>query len=245
MNKTKTDTKYYLKADNTGTHNNINEGDIDIIETTALAYVYKISADTSGNFYLQRAKIPNDDGALVVSQSEIDDAIETLARRVPGSGDLVLKKDKSVSSLDTFAVELEQKTKIFSNLEKALERNTGGDNSASWAPDGKWYNEAIDGIFIVRQITSFEVGLDRPEKRVAVLDPNLCPMNLGIADFFSKAHLSQFRMDDHSEYFKSAAARYIGKFKGKEATLAEMENLLQSKKFYIPNVNVQDLLGLS
>ena len=245
MNKTKTDTKYYLKADNTGTHNNINEGDIDIIETTAYAYVYKVSADTSGNFYLQRAKIPNDDGALVISQSEIDDAIETLARRVPGSGDLVLKKDQSVSSLDPFAVELEQKTKIFSNLDKALERNTGGDNSASWAPDGKWYNEAIDGIFIVRQITSFEVGLDRPEKRVAVLDPNLCPMNLGIADFFSKAHLSQFRMDDHSEYFKSATARYLGKFKGREATLVEMENLLQSKKFYIPNVNVQDLLGLS
>lgn len=244
-NWTKTDSKYYLKEDPTGNSSKIDEGDIDILKTYSMAVVYKASADTSGNFYLQKANVYGKKGYEQVPEEDINSAIEKLAKQVPDSGDKVLSKTQSVKSLDPFAVELEQKTKIFSNLEKALERNTGGDSSASWAPDGGWYNEAMDGIFIVRQITSYDIGFETPDHRTAVLDPNLCPRNLGIADLFSKAHLSQFRLDNKSDAFKNEPEYFIGKFKGRVVEMADMENILQSRKFYIPNVNVQDLLGIS
>ena len=81
--------------------------------------------------------------------------------------------------------------------------------------------------------------------RGAVLDPALCPPNKGKADLFSTAFLSQFCVNDTSDASIASGKgnQYIGTFKGKDIRLPEMQGMYQSKKFYIPNVNVQDLRG--
>jgi len=122
-----------------------------------------------------------------------------------------------------------------------LTRNQGNDTSASWAPDGKWYNEAFDGICYVRKETSFEVGFVDSSTRSAALDPNLTPANKGQSDLFSTAFLSQFRMNDKSDAYTSESAGYVGKFKGQNVILNGAENMYKTRVFSIPNVNVQDL----
>lgn len=242
-NRTRTDSKYYLEPDYAGDSPNPNEGDIDIAEKRTQAAVYKLSSDTSGNIYFNMCTSKYYTGELVVPESEIERCIDKIAG---DRGTRILSKNQWVSKLkssNSDAYELEVKTHAVSNLLDSIERGTGDDNTAAWASDGAWYNEAMDGIYVVRIITSYKLGIVSDPERMSVLDPNLCPKSEGVRDLFTKAHLSQFRLCDESDAYIGRGYGYVGQFKGQDVTMPDMPLILQSKRFYIPNATVQDLTG--
>lgn len=215
-NKSSTEDKYYMKPADVGEI--AGQGDLDIIGKTDTIVYYEVKADVEGYVTVYR-KRDNSDWV------EIDR----------------LNKTQGIDALSTEGKALNDRTQIITNLMTVLTRNAGNDTSASWAPDGKWYNEAFDGICYVRRETSFEVGfLDSPV-RSAALDPNLTPINKGQTDLFSTAFLSQFRMNDKSDAYTGEVAGYVGKFKGQNVILNGAENMFKTRVFAIPNVNVQDL----
>lgn len=216
-NKSSTDAKYYFKPADQGSI--AGQGDLDIINTTETDMHYKVKADVEGNIKVYRKRDTSD-------WEEIDS----------------INKAQGISSLNSESTELEKRTKIISNLITVLTRNEGDDKTASWATsDGKWYNEAFDGICYIRKETSFEVGFRDSSIRTAALDPNLTPANKGQRDLFSKGFISQFRMNDKSDAFTDKRPGYVGMFKGQEVVLPGAENMYRTRVFSVPNVNVQDL----
>ena len=216
QNKSSVDDKYYMKQADVG--GLAGQGDVDIINKTVIEVHYKVKTDVEGNIIVYRKR----DGSDWVE-------IERL------------NKNQGVEALSPEIKALDDRTQIITNLITVLTRNQGNDKTASWAPDGKWYNEAFDGICYVRKETSFEVGfLDSPI-RSAALDPKLTPVNKGQSDLFSKAFISQFRMNDKSDVYTGETAGYVGKFKGQNVILNGAENMFKTRVFSIPNVTVQDL----
>lgn len=211
------DVKYQL-AINT-TDNKVNESDIDILEQKEYITKYKVSADVEGKIHVYK-----DDSNS--GWKEI----------------FMLDKNQGAEALSGEALKLDQRTKIVTNLCKVLTRNTGNDTTASWASsDGKWYNEAFDGICIVRRETCFEVGYESPLIRSAALDPALCPVNKGQSDLFSKAYVSQFAMNNISDKAYGSNDGCIGTFLNQEVILPGWQEMFMSMPFAIPNATVQDL----
>lgn len=232
-NVTSSESKYRLGLDSSA--DAANEGDLDVINSADSTDVfYKVFASPDGNIYLAKSignmgaldningNNPNSNGQVSVTQ--------------------VLSKDGTVNGLTGEAKDINDRTMAITNLVQCLERNTGNDSSASWAPDGRWYNEAFNGYTIVRKCTTFSVGLNKPSIRSAAVDPRLCPSSSGQSDMYSKAVLSQFKLDNKSSNTPAGkSAGFIGSFEGKDITLPDMDSMYTSKKFYIPNVTVQDL----
>jgi len=127
-------------------------------------------------------------------------------------------------------------------LVDAIERNTGNDSEAQNISPC-WYNEAFDGITVIVCTTVLETGMVDPSERAAVLDVKLTPKNKGQKDLFSKAYSSQFKMKDTISTYNDKWQ--VGMFSNlggsKNVYMEKMEDLYHSKKFYIPNVNTQDL----
>lgn len=150
------------------------------------------------------------------------------------------------SILKDDAKEIDDATSFITNFVSALTRNKGSDYTAEWASDltdGKWYNEAFDGVYLVKQSTTFNIGLAFSSSRVSALDPALCPQNKGQSDLYTSAFLSQFCLDSQSDatIAQGKVKNFIGTFKGIDITMPDMESMYVSKKFWIPNANVQDL----
>lgn len=233
---TSSDAKYHLAADSSG--NKSNEGDLDIINESDVFYTYfKVFADTSGNIYLAQS---NSLSALTnINGQNLSGGSASVTK--------ILSKDVKAEEVwdrltNSMARNLEQRTKLISNFVYALERNKGADFTASWATsDGRWYNEAWDGIYVVRQATYLTVGFKNPDIRSAALDPKLCPPKSSRSEMFERAFLSQFRLEAKSDAAPDKPDGYIGTFKGVDVVLPSLQNMYVSKKFYIPNVNVQDL----
>ena len=242
-NKSNSESKYYMQKSDFGQP--ASEGDLDIVYENQVTTVFKIFTDTEGNVWMASAQAQTDD-----VQSLVDTLKDVNADVTPATANVQLLANKSVkwqdinSKLTGDAKQLDDRTKAITNVVKSLERNTGNDPTASWASkDGKWYNEAFDGLYVVRQATTLQVGLKDPAKRTAALDPALCPPNSGQSDLYSKAFLSQFCMNDKSDaaVAQGKESQYLGTFKGIDIKLPDMQGLYQSRKFYIPNANVQDL----
>jgi hypothetical protein len=156
-------------------------------------------------------------------------------------GDKILSKSQSASSLSNeTAKELDEKTKVISEFAAAIERNSGSDTTATWATDGKWYNEAFDGLTILVTETTIKVGTWQPNERHTVLDPKLIPQQTKKTSswsFFSTA----WRTDNYSQNYKNDPTK-IGEFRGKTVKLVEYKSLFVSNKvLYIPSVTTQDL----
>lgn len=235
---TSSEDKYYLKDDSSA--DAANEGDLDIIRGVDSQDVYfKVFADTSGNIYLAKS-IGSLDALRNVNGTNINGSASVTVTKVLSKNDTVADIDNKLTG---DARELNQRTLLITNLVKTLERNRGNDSTASWAPDSKWYNEAFDGLVVVRKCSTFDVGFLKTATRTAVLDPKLCPPSSGISDAFNKAFLSQFRVDSKStaSIAQNKPNGYIGTFKGKDITLPNIEDIYVSKKFYVPNVVVSDL----
>ena len=119
--------------------------------------------------------------------SKLDVAVYTFSSDVTGNilmnGSVILKKDEGVERLSGAAKEIDDNTKVVTNLVNSLVRNKGNDKSASWAEsDGHWYNEAFDGVSVAVYSANIEVGVDGYEGlnyRTCVLDPNLTPSSKG------------------------------------------------------------------
>ena len=267
--KTNLEDKYYMKkADNlipyTGkllgdktenlmdtSREKANEGDLDIISVNQVTTVFKVFTDTAGNVYMastQASGVVNTESVIKNLVSQMKDLN---ADTMSSSGASVVKLfDRKTgwaaanSALTGDAKQIDDRTSFITNIVKALNRNQGSDKTANWAKtDGKWYNEAFDGIYLVRQATTMEIGLKYSGSRASALDPALCPANNGQSDLYTNAFLSQFCLNDKSDatIAQGKDERYIGTFKGVDITMPDMEGMYQSRKFYIPNANVQDL----
>lgn len=267
--KTNLEDKYYMKkADNlipyTGkllgdktenlmdtSREKANEGDLDIISVNQVTTVFKVFTDTAGNVYMASTQA----NGVVNTESVIKNLVSQMkdlnADTMGSSGASVVKLfDRRTgwaaanSALSGDAKQIDDRTSFITNIVKALNRNQGSDKTANWAKtDGKWYNEAFDGIYLVRQATTMEIGLKYSGSRASALDPALCPANNGQSDLYTNAFLSQFCLNDKSDatIAQGKDERYIGTFKGMDITMPDMEGMYQSRKFYIPNANVQDL----
>lgn len=224
--KTGDEDKYYFRGDG-GT---AQDGDLDvrIIQNTQYKY-FSFYADTKGDIYcVESNSAPSGEltgGYLVCSANS----------KVPSPG---------------AAQEVEDRTKIITKLAEALERGTGNDSEAANTADalraGNWYNEAFDGITVVKAWTVVETGFADPATRVAVLDVKLSPKNSSgqSALFSGNATPSQFKTHDSTIYSDKWVCGIFSNNSGSiDIKLRNMDELYTSKKFYIPNVNVQDTRG--
>ena len=212
--------KYYMNNDS-GSVGDVQSALVQAGSASTSTVFYRVYSDTSGNLYL----------ATGSSYGGVTGA----------TGTRILRKDQSASNLTGTAKELDSRTQVISNFISAIERNTGDDETASWASeDGKWYNEAFELVIMV-QTSQFGVGLQNPARRETVLDPALCPSNSGQSDLFSSAYSSAYRMGGYSINFPDKGSGYAGTFKGEDINISGIQDMYKSKVFVIPNVNVQDL----
>lgn len=210
------DDKYYFR-DVTNGAPSAQEGDLDVREGPTSISKHTFKSDTKGNIYM--------DGSVILSQSQ------GKGSSLPGG----INEPNSANCINN-------RTMIVDKLVDAIERDTGNDGGAkNIAPH--WYNEAFDGITVIVQVTKIQTGMVDPSERAAVLDVKLTPRNSGQADLFTKAYSSQFKMKDTSAAMgEPYLAGYFQNMREmKEIYMEDMDYLYKSKKFYIPNVNVQDL----
>ena len=235
-----------------GSQETASEGDLDIISLSNTTTVFKVFTDTAGNVYIASVSATGTDNEQIITDlvSQLRDVnADTVATGAAGV-DAVRLADRTTSGeeinsvLSGDAKQIDDRTKFITNIVSSLTRNRGTDKTAAWATnDGNWYNEAFDGIYLVRQATKLQVGLLYSNIRTSALDPALCPTNTGTSNLYATAHISQFCLNDKSDATIAADKdeRYIGTFKDTDIVLPDMEGMYQSRKFYIPNANVQDL----
>lgn len=211
------ETKYYLGIDaGEGT----GEGDLDVNQGSTSVKYYTFFTDTAGN----------------IRMVEGDTIASGTANR--GQGTVVCAAGGSPTGI---AADFEKRTRVISKLQYGLGYRGGNDqrSEVDWASDGKWYNEAFDGITYAVYTTDITVGFAKPGDREVVLDPKLCPANNGTSDMFSSYFTAQFKTGDT---VPGKSQKYIvGTFNGKDVPMTGMDMLFWSRKFYIPNVTTQDL----
>ena len=209
------ESKYYLKEDDNNA-SNPSRGDLDVKQVGTSYTYYRFSSDTSGNIYMKKSD----------SLSDVNSA----------KGDIILQKTQGVSDIDSGtygdAITINNRTGVIDKLLAAIERNTGNDTTASWAPDGHWYNEAYEGVIVLVQKTTIEVGFNNTTKRTTVLDPKLIPKLNSTSGQNLTAYLSQYCTDLDS-------TTPIATFKGNEVYMRNGNELFTTKKWYITNSTVQ------
>lgn len=259
--KASTDSKYLLVN---GTDKQaVNEADLDIEREYYQTTVYKGFTDVKGDIYI--AALTVDTENKMIDQATLDKLVNLLKpvcgtniqNSLSGLSDKMTysivkigsKADKTATILNNlqsssqynYLYTLDLKTKFITNLINSVERNTGDDTrNATWTTDGKWYNEAFDGVYEVVQSATFKVGLGIPSLRTAVLDPNLCPAKASTSQIFTNAFKSQFCIDSKSTAALDEDDGYIGTYEGIKVYLPDLTTMYISRPFYIPNANVQD-----
>lgn len=259
--KASTDSKYLLVN---GTDKQaVNEADLDIEREYYQTTVYKGFTDVKGDIYI--AALTVDTENKMIDQATLDKLVNLLKpvcgtniqNSLSGLSDKMTysivkigsKADKTTTILNNlqsssqynYLYTLDLKTKFITNLINSVERNTGDDTrNATWTTDGKWYNEAFDGVYEVVQSATFKVGLGIPSLRTAVLDPNLCPAKASTSQIFTNAFKSQFCIDSKSSAALDEDDGYIGTYEGIKVYLPDLTTMYISRPFYIPNANVQD-----
>lgn len=212
-----------------------NEADLDIIKSTLKEerIYYRVYSDVKGNVYVSKSTVSADDTK-------------------PGSGTILGKitKQQGLSDLTAQNSEiaaLNNRTKLVENFINSIDRNTGNDVSIA---DSKWYNEAWDGICVVRINKFIEIGFrDQNENnavRTAALDPKLQTKRASQGDMYKTSIDSWFETDKHTNY--STIEGYVGTFDASGAgagkiqiKIKDMNGLYRSKVFKIPNVSVMEL----
>ena len=262
-NKASTDSKYRLTDGTTDNSNAASEADIDIEAEIYSTRVYKVFSDVYGNIYVTYISIAN--SRKMLDEDTLNKAVNALkavnGTNIPSTisglssdmtyakpfviGNKVDNTDKIIQNLQAnynYLYQLDVKTNYITNTINSVERNTGDDKiNATWVSDGKWYNEAFDGYYEVVQTAVFKVGLQMPNVRVSVLDPNLCPSAGSKGEIYTNAYVSQFCMDTKSTVAKNEEDGYIGTFEGTKVYMVNPELLYYTRPFYIPNATVQDI----
>ena len=205
--------KYYFKAAK-------GKGFINAHVTSTSKQFYTFTADYKGNIKMN--------GTTILTKGQGKSYIKKL-------------KNEPNDSPKKIAWDINEKTLVLEKLCDALERNRGYDDDAAWAgSDGKWYNEAFDGITYEEITTKIETGMIEPTERSSVLDPKLCPINQGKSDFFSHFQTAGIKMNSYSNMYYNMD-NMLGTFNGKDIYTEDLDKLYYTKPFYVPNVNVQDL----
>lgn len=143
---------------------------------------------------------------------------------------------------DTIAKLINNRTHIVDKLAAAVERGSGTDTSGRSKTGMNWYNEAFDGITVIVQKTTLELGYREPfVERTSVMDPRLTQESTGKKDQFNfnKYNKVQYRTKNYSDRYKED--NKIGVFKGYDIYMDEMNMLYWSYPIFLPNLTTQDL----
>lgn len=209
--------KYYLKVDGAGA----DRSDLDIVGKSQDTITWTLSSDTDGN-----VTVANDKGlSLTVSRTE-------------GAGSLLTNADIKL---------LDDKTKVVTNFVNALDRNQGSNREGM-----KWYNEAFEEIKVIENYAGFQLGFGNgQDARSSALDTKLTGKLEDRRDLYNysedslseKTRTSQFKTSARSTdgSANGKAPGYIGSMDGLDIIIPNIENLMVSKLFYIPNASVTDL----
>lgn len=243
---TSKDAKYWLQQNiqdgvDTATNDNAikinsvktNEADLDITATAESRIYYRIYSDVEGNVYVSKS-----------TTSQADTA--------PGKGTVLGSITKTQGLNDLLAKHneikaLNNRTNIVENYLLSIDRNIGNDVSLT---DTKWYNEAFDGICVVRINKVIEVGFKDKDAnnaaRTSALDPKLQPPRKSQSDMYKTGIKSWFETDKHTNL--SNEAGYVGSFDASNAgggtvkiIIQNMNGIYKSKEFTIPDVSVMNL----
>lgn len=229
--------KYYLKANQDG----VNGARLSVIDTKSDKIVWTIKGDEAGNI-----TISNDKGLSASINSK-------------QSANELISKSADIATMDS-------RTHAVSNFVSALERNKGTDRNGQ-----PWYNEGFESIQIVESYNAYRIGFNPSDSsggvRSSALDPKLTGYLKDRADTFrygdeeyysksasgapltsdnikdimsNKVRSSIFKTSNYSETNPSVDG-YIGSFDGNDVTVGDMDFLMFSKNFYIPNATVMDL----
>lgn len=159
------------------------------------------------------------------------------------NGEVIVTKGHGAESINNrTAKTINDKTQVVTQLVKALERNTGSDNSTTWSSaDGKWYNEAFDGVTVLVSTTTINTGLWDPMERSTVFDPKLTPKNTGKSDMGTSFYVFQMRTASSSDTYSGEANR-LGSFMGVNVfSNVDLTELYKTDKWYSSNITTQDL----
>ena len=145
------------------------------------------------------------------------------------NGEVIVTKGQGVESISNrTAKTINDKTQVVTQLVKALERNTGNDNSTAWSmTDKKWYNEAFDGVTVLVSTTTINTGLWDPMERSTVFDPKLTPSQSSKESIGNSFYSFQMRTAAYSDLYEDEVNR-VGK-------------LFKTDKWFSSNITTQDL----
>lgn len=206
-----------------------NEADLDITDTKEERIYYRIYSDIEGNVYLSKGS--SADGTMP-GKGQILGQISKGEK-----ADALIAKNKEIKALNN-------RTKLVDNYINMIDRNMGNDRSGY----GKWYNEAFDGICVVRVNKMMEIGFKDGDMsnaaRVSAIDPKLCKPIADQSKLFTTKSKSWFETDVHTNI--SDERGYVGTYTGADnqevkIDIADMNGLYRSKDFYIPNGTVMNL----
>lgn len=212
-NKLQRENKYYLKVDG----DDASRADIDIINKEVVEIIWDISSDVNGNVTLKK------DGVEVVKISKTEDF------------NTMLINDEIKA--------LNDKTKIVENFINAIDRNGGADKSFQ-----TWYNEEFNSIKVIETSVIYQLGFGGIQtERTSALDIKLCGKADNKADIYNyedkdKLRTSIFKLSSRSTVNSDGKAPgYIGTYNNMDIVIPNIENVITSKLFYIPNATVKDL----
>lgn len=158
-------------------------------------------------------------------------------------GEVIVTKGQGAESINNrTAKTINDKTQVVTQLVKALERNTGSDNSTTWSSaDGKWYNEAFDGVTVLVSTTTINTGLWDPMERSTVFDPKLTPSQSSKESIGNSFYSFQMRTAAYSDLYEGEANR-VGNFMGVNVySNVDLIELFKTDKWFSSNITTQDL----
>ena len=159
------------------------------------------------------------------------------------NGEVILTKGQGVESISNrTAKTINDKTQVVTQLVKALERNTGSDNSTTWSSaDGKWYNEAFDGVTVLVSTTTINTGLWDLMERSTVFDPKLTPSQSSKESIGNSFYSFQMRTAAYSDLYEDEVNR-VGNFMGVNVySNVDLIELFKTDKWFSSNITTQDL----
>ena len=159
------------------------------------------------------------------------------------NGEVILTKGQGIENIiNRTAKVINDKTDVVNQLVKALERNTGDDDSTLWSmTDSKWYNEAFDGVTVYVQTTVIHTGLWDPMERTTVFDTKLTPNQSSKENIGTSFYVFQMRTASSSDTYSGEVNR-LGSFMGVNVfSNVDLTELYKTDKWYSSNITTSDL----
>lgn len=159
------------------------------------------------------------------------------------NGTTILTKGQGIENIiNRTAKVINDKTDVVNQLVKALERNTGSDDSTLWSmTDKRWYNEAFDGVTVYVQTTVIHTGLWDPMERTTVFDTKLTPSQSSKESIGNSFYSFQMRTAAYSDLYEGEVNR-VGNFMGVNVySNVNLTELYKTDKWYSSNITTSDL----